>query len=450
MFTKVLIANRGEIAVRVIRACQKLGITSAVVHSDLDRGALHVRMADEAYPLGGATVGESYLDTDKVLRAITASGADALHPGYGLLSENGDFAEAVASRTEARWVGPSAHAIREMGDKVTARKAAVRAGVAPVPGTTHFLEDDAAVVAFGEEHGWPVAVKAAFGGGGRGMRVIADEAGVNDGLASARREATAFFGRDELYLERYFDRPRHIEMQVLADAFGQAVWLGERDCTAQRRHQKLVEEAPAPGLSPEQRAAMGAAALAVVSGCGYENAGTVEFLYENSRFFFLEMNTRLQVEHPVTEMVTGIDLVAEQLAIAAGKPVSITQGDVRISGHAIECRINAENPAGGRFLPSPGTITALDVPTGPDVRWDGGFETGDVVSQYYDNLVGKLVVRGGDRDEAIARAQAALGDLRLEGVATTIPAHRVILAADDFRAARHDTKWVERDVVRQL
>jgi len=444
MLKKILIANRGEIAVRVIRAARELGIKTVAVYSELDRDALHVRLADEAYALGGQTAAESYLNTAAILDAIDKSGADGVHPGYGFFSENADFARAITAKGVA-FIGPPPAAIDEMGDKVSSRKAALRGDCPIVPGTTEFVNSADEILAFGAEHGYPIAIKAAFGGGGRGMKVVRSADEVQEAMDSAKRESKAFFGRDEIYIERYLTWPRHVEVQIVGDQHGNVVWVSTRDCSAQRRHQKLIEEAPSAGMAPGVEDAMGEAAIKAAKAVGYYNAGTVEFIYQDGEFFFLEMNTRLQVEHPVTEVITGIDLVEWQIRVASGEPLPMTQEQVAAQrrGAGIEVRINAENPAGGKFLPSPGKIDKLVAPDGFGIRFDAGYESGDTVSQYYDNLVGKLIVWGKDRPTAIARTIRALEEMVVEGVATTIPADLAILRHPDFQSMQHSTKWVE-------
>jgi len=441
---KILIANRGEIAVRVIRAAREMGIPTVAVYSELDRDSLHVRLADEAFALGGQTAAESYINTAAVINAITESGADAVHPGYGFFSENADFARAVAD-IGVEFIGPPPAAMDEMSDKVSSRQAALRGGAPIVPGTTEFAQGPDEIRDFGNAHGWPVCIKAAFGGGGRGMKVVENPDDVDAAMESAQREALSFFGREEVYVERYLTWPRHVEVQLVADKHGNCVWVSTRDCSAQRRHQKLVEEAPAPGLAAGIEEAMGEAAVKAALAVGYVGAGTVEFIYQDGDFFFLEMNTRLQVEHPVTEMITDIDLVEWQIRVAAGEELPMTQEEVAACrrGHSIEIRINAEDPAEGKFLPAPGTIDKLVAPDGFGIRFDTGYLSGDTISQFYDNLVGKLIVWGRDREVAIARTVRALEELVVDGVATTIPADLAIITHPDFHAVTHSTKWVE-------
>ena len=441
MFDKLLVANRGEIALRVVRACRELGIRSVAVHSDADRLSPHVLEADEAYAIGPAPSAQSYLDAGRILEAARRSGAGAVHPGYGFLSEREVFAAAV-EEAGLVFVGPAPETIAAMGDKTRARQRMQAAGVPIVPGTVEPLADAAVALDAAHEIGFPVLLKASAGGGGKGMRVVEAEADLERAFAAAAREALAAFGDGALYLERYLDRPRHIEIQVLGDAHGAVVHLGERECSIQRRHQKLVEEAPSPVLSPEQRAAMGEAAVRAAEAVAYRGAGTVEFLWQDESFFFLEMNTRIQVEHPVTEMVTGIDLVQWQIRVAAGERLAFGQDDVALRGHAIECRITSEDPSRG-FLPSTGTVRHLALPSGPGVRWDGGIAPGFEVGLHYDPLLGKLVVHAPTREAAILRMARALDELVVEGLDTSTAFHRQVMAEEDFRAGRLSIRYLE-------
>jgi acetyl-CoA/propionyl-CoA carboxylase, biotin carboxylase, biotin carboxyl carrier protein len=447
---KVLIANRGEIAVRVARACRDAGLTSVAVYADPDRDALHVRMADEAYALGGSTAPESYLRIDKLIDVATRSGADAVHPGYGFLSENADFATAVLD-AGLTWIGPQPHAIRKLGDKVEARHIAMAAGAPLVPGTPDPVRGPDEVVSFAARHGLPIAIKAAFGGGGRGLKVARTLAEIPELYASAVREAAAAFGRGECFVERYLDRPRHVEAQVLADLHGNVVVVGTRDCSLQRRHQKLVEEAPAPFLTDDQRATIHASAKAICKAAGYSGAGTVEFLVgADGTVSFLEVNTRLQVEHPVTEETTGIDLVLEQFRIAAGEPLRWTE-DLAPRGHSIEFRINGEDP-GRSFLPAPGTVTRLVLPSGPGVRVDTGIESGSVISGAFDSLLAKVIVTGETRAAALARARRVLEELQLDGMATALTFHRAIVSDPAFTSEPFTvhTRWIETEFDNQI
>jgi acetyl-CoA carboxylase, biotin carboxylase subunit len=442
MLEKVLIANRGEIALRVVRACRELGIRSVAVFSDADRHAPHVLAADEAVRLGPAPSAESYLRVDALLDAARSRGCDAIHPGYGFLAERAPFARAV-EEAELIFVGPSAAAIDAMGDKTRARQAMMAAGVPVVPGTAHALADAGEAAEVAEEVGYPLMLKAAAGGGGKGMRIVRQPDELSAAFESASREAQSAFGDGSVYIERFLEGPRHIEIQVLADAHGGIVHLGERECSIQRRHQKMIEEAPSPAVDTELRERMGGAAVAAAKAVDYRNAGTVEFLYQDGEFYFLEMNTRIQVEHPVTELVTGIDLVQWQLRVAGGERLSFGQPDIRWSGHAIECRITSEAPDRG-FLPSTGRIDMLQIPSGPGVRWDGGVQEGDEVSLFYDPLLAKLIVHAPTREGAIDRMLRALGELRVAGVETSAPFHRRVLEEIDFREGRLDIRYIER------
>ncbi len=443
---KVLIANRGEIAVRVARACADIGVQSVAVYADQDAEALHVSAATEAYALGGSSAGETYLDQQKILELARRSGADAVHPGYGFLSENADFAQAVMD-AGLIWVGPSPETIRLLGDKVSARAVAVRAGAPLAPGSDGPVSSPEEIRAFAQEHGLPIVIKAAFGGGGRGMKVVRRLDEIEESFDSAVRESLAAFGREECFVEKFLDRPRHVEAQVLADAHGGIVVVGTRDCSLQRRHQKLVEEAPAPFLSPEQRRRVHASAKAICREAGYVGVGTVEYLLDASgTLSFLEVNTRLQVEHPVTEETSGLDLVVAQLLVAAGEPLAVTE-DPKPRGHSLEFRINAEDPGRG-FLPSPGVVTVFEAPSGPGVRVDSGVRSGSLVPGQFDSLMAKLVVTGADRQQAIRRARRALREFRIQGVASVLPFHRAVLEQADFCAEdRLDvyTTWIESE-----
>ncbi|GHF87666.1 acetyl/propionyl/methylcrotonyl-CoA carboxylase subunit alpha [Streptomyces filamentosus] len=446
---KVLIANRGEIAVRVARACRDAGIASVAVYAEPDRDALHVRAADEAFALGGDTPATSYLDMGKVLQAAKDSGADAIHPGYGFLSENAEFAQAVID-AGLTWIGPPPQAIRDLGDKVAARHIAQRAGAPLVAGTPDPVSGADEVVAFAEEHGLPIAIKAAFGGGGRGLKVARTLEEVPELYDSAVREAVAAFGRGECFVERYLDKPRHVETQCLADQHGNVVVVSTRDCSLQRRHQKLVEEAPAPFLTEEQNAQLYAASKAILKEAGYVGAGTVEFLVGmDGTISFLEVNTRLQVEHPVTEEVTGIDLVREMFRIADGEELGY--GDPAMRGHSFEFRINGEDP-GRNFLPAPGTVTLFQPPSGPGVRLDAGVESGSVIGPAWDSLLAKLIVTGATREQALQRAARALAEFRVEGMATAIPFHQAVVVDPAFTADpfRVHTRWIETEFVNEI
>ena len=441
MFKKVLIANRGEIALRIQRACRELGIKSVVVYSEADRDAKYVRLADEAVCIGPAPSAQSYLSMPAIIATAEVTDAEAIHPGYGFLSENADFAERV-ERSGFTFIGPTPESIRLMGDKVSAKQAMIRAGVPCVPGSEGALpEDPKEIIRIARSVGYPVIIKAAGGGGGRGMRVVHTEAALVHAVQTTRAEAGAAFGNPEVYMEKFLENPRHVEIQILADTFKNAVWLGERDCSMQRRHQKIIEEAPAPGIPRKLIDKVGERCVAACKKIGYRGAGTFEFLYQDGEFYFIEMNTRVQVEHPVTEMITGVDIVKTQIMVAAGERLPFTQKDIQIRGHAIECRINAEDPY--KFTPSPGRITMWHAPGGPGVRVDSHVYTNYFVPPNYDSMVGKLIVHGDTREQAMARMRTALAETLVEGISTNIPLHRELMADAKFMAGGTNIHYLE-------
>ncbi|HLT79146.1 MAG TPA: acetyl-CoA carboxylase biotin carboxylase subunit [Ferrovibrio sp.] len=446
MFDKVLIANRGEIALRIHRACREMGIRTVAVHSTADAEAMHVRIADESVCIGPPPSGQSYLNIPAIIAAAEITGADAIHPGYGFLSENAKFAEIVEAHGIV-FIGPTSEHIKMMGDKITAKEVAKSLGLPVVPGSEGAIEDEAQGLKLANEMGYPVLIKATAGGGGRGMKVVRSPAEFGPALAQARNEARNAFGNDSVYVEKYLARPRHIEVQIFGDSHGNAVHLGERDCSLQRRHQKVLEEARSPAINDAERRQIGDLAAKAISKLGYRGAGTIEFLYENGQFYFIEMNTRLQVEHPVTEMITGLDLVREQLRIANGAPLGYTQDDIKFSGHAIECRINAENPR--TFAPSPGRVTDYHVPGGLGVRVDSALYTGYQVPPHYDSLIGKLIVHGTSRNECLMRLRRALEEYVIGGLETTIPLHLALINEPDFVNGAYDIHWLEEFIARQ-
>jgi len=442
VFKKILIANRGEIALRIIRACKEMGIKTVAVHSTADANSLHVRFADESVCIGPPKSADSYLHVPSIISAAEITDTEAIHPGYGFLAENASFAE-ICNSTGMRFIGPSPESIKQMGDKARARATAIKAGVPVLPGSDGVVTEENSAIEIARELGFPVIVKAAAGGGGKGMRVVLEESEFANAFVMAQTEALAAFGNADVYIEKYLLQPRHIEIQLMADEKGNVVYLGERECSIQRRHQKLIEEAPSVTVDAALRKEMGEMAVAIARSVKYRNAGTIEFLLDEDRkYYFMEMNTRIQVEHPVTEMVTGIDLVKEQIRVAAGLPLSFTQDQITIRGHSIECRINAEDPV--KFTPSPGTITAFNSPGGPGVRVETAAYTQYVIPQYYDSMIAKLVVHADTRDDAIMRMKRALNEFIIEGVKTTIPMHKKILDDPDFQSGNISTKFMER------
>ncbi len=446
MIKKILIANRGEIALRVIRACREMGIASVGVHSTVDEAAMHVRLADESVCIGPAAAADSYLNMAAIVSACEITGADAVHPGYGFLSENARFAE-ILEEHHLNFIGPKSEHIHLMGDKIAAKAKAIELGIPVVPGSDGEVTSFDEALKLGRDMGFPVLVKAASGGGGRGMKIAHSEDDLSEAFTTARSEAKAAFGDDVVYIEKYLENPRHIEIQVVCDSFGTAVHLGERDCSLQRRHQKVLEEAPSTVLDEAARAEIGAIVTRAMEGMGYLGVGTVEFLYEDTKFYFIEMNTRLQVEHPVTEMITGIDLVREQIRIAAGEKLSFTQQDIILNGHAVECRINAENAQ--NFTPSPGKIKTYHPPGGYGVRMDSAVYSGYVIPPYYDSLIGKLIVHGSDREACLNRLNRALKEFVVDGIQTTLPLFDELLKNDDFRTADYNIHWLEKFLAAQ-
>lgn len=446
MFQKILIANRGEIALRVLRACKELGIQTVVVHSTADADAMHVRLADESVCIGPPPSRDSYLNIHQIVAACEITGADAVHPGYGFLSENAKFADILAAHN-ITFIGPSGDHIRIMGDKIEAKRTAKRLGIPVVPGSDGAVTDQKEARRIAAEIGYPVIIKASAGGGGRGMKVALTEADLEVALQTASTEAGAAFGDDAVYIEKYLEKPRHIEVQVFGDGFGRGVHFGERDCSLQRRHQKVWEEAPSPALNAEERARIGGICAKAIADLGYSGAGTIEFLYENGEFYFIEMNTRLQVEHPVTEAITGIDLVHEQIRVASGGGLSVKQEDIKFNGHAIECRINAEDPR--TFTPSPGTITHFHTPGGLGIRVDSGVYSGYKIPPYYDSLIGKLIVHGRNRVECMMRLRRALDEFVVDGIKTTLPLFRDLVGNADIANGDYDIHWLEKFLAKE-
>ncbi|RUY20931.1 acetyl-CoA carboxylase biotin carboxylase subunit [Mesorhizobium sp. M7A.F.Ca.CA.004.12.1.1] len=446
MFQKILIANRGEIALRVLRACKELGIQTVVVHSTADADAMHVRLADESVCIGPPPSRDSYLNIHQIVAACEITGADAVHPGYGFLSENAKFADILAAHN-ITFIGPSGDHIRIMGDKIEAKRTAKRLGIPVVPGSDGAVTDQKEARRIAAEIGYPVIIKASAGGGGRGMKVALTEADLEIALQTASTEAGAAFGDDAVYIEKYLEKPRHIEVQVFGDGFGRGVHFGERDCSLQRRHQKVWEEAPSPALNAEERARIGGICAKAIADLGYSGAGTIEFLYENGEFYFIEMNTRLQVEHPVTEAITGIDLVHEQIRVASGGGLSVKQEDIKFNGHAIECRINAEDPR--TFTPSPGTITHFHTPGGLGIRVDSGVYSGYKIPPYYDSLIGKLIVHGRNRVECMMRLRRALDEFVVDGIKTTLPLFRDLVGNADIANGDYDIHWLEKSLAKE-